>query len=215
MAIIILLRHGENEWVKEHKLAGWIPGVHLNENGRKQAQDAADRLAHLPISTLYSSPVERCMETAEYLSKSLSLPINQLPEVGEVRYGDWEGEKIADLAKLDEWHVVQHVPSRHAFPGGESMRAVQVRIVDALEALAKKHGDEMIVVCAHADLIKMAMAHYLGTHLDLFQRIVISPCSASVLMLGDKGLIRILRVNDHGPIPKPPKKKKEEGESKE
>ncbi len=213
MAIIILLRHGENEWVKEHKLAGWIPGVHLNENGRKQAQDAADRLAHLPISTLYSSPVERCMETAEYVGKTLGLPITQLPEVGEVRYGDWEGEKIAELAKLPEWHVVQHVPSRHAFPAGESMRAVQVRIVDALEGLAQKHGDEMIVVCAHADLIKMAMAHYLGTHLDLFQRIVISPCSASVLMLGDKGLIRVLRINDHGPIPIPPKKKEEKDKS--
>ena len=213
MAIIILLRHGENEWVKEHKLAGWIPGVHLNENGRKQAEDAADRLAHLPISTLYSSPVERCMETAEYVAKKLDLSIVQLPEVGEVRYGDWEGEKIAELAKLPEWHVVQHVPSRHEFPAGETMRGVQNRIVDALEALAQKHGDEMIVVCAHADLIKMAMAHYLGTHLDLFQRIVISPCSASVLMLGDKGVIRVLRVNDHGPIPKPPEKKEKGDQS--
>ncbi|MFT5194327.1 MAG: putative phosphomutase (TIGR03848 family) [Candidatus Promineifilaceae bacterium] len=213
MVIIILLRHGENEWVKEHKLAGWIPGVHLNENGRQQAKDAAERLAHLPITTLYSSPVERCMETAQVLATKIGLEIVELPEVGEVRYGDWEGKKIEDLAKLPEWHVVQHAPSRHAFPGGESMRAVQTRMVDALESLAEKHGDEMIVVCAHADLIKMALAHYLGTHLDLFQRIVISPCSASVIMLGEKGLIRVLRVNDHGPIPKPPEKKEKKAAS--
>ncbi|MFK7801376.1 MAG: MSMEG_4193 family putative phosphomutase [Anaerolineae bacterium] len=206
MAIIILLRHGENEWVKENKLAGWIPGVHLNENGRKQAQDAAERLAHLPITTLYSSPVERCVETAGILAEKIGLEIIELPEVGEVRYGDWEGEKIAELAKLPEWHVVQYAPSRHAFPGGESMRAVQNRMVDALELLAQKHGDEMIVVCAHADLIKMTLAHYLGTHIDLFQRIVISPCSASVIMLGEKGLIRVMRVNDTGLIPAPPKK---------
>lgn len=208
MAIIILLRHGENEWVKEHKLAGWIPGVHLNENGRKQAQDAAERLAHLPISTLYSSPVERCIETASILAEKIGLKIMELPEVGEVRYGDWEGEKIEELAKLPEWHVVQHAPSRHQFPNGESMRAVQTRMVDALESLAQKHGDEMIVVCAHADLIKMTLAHYLGTHIDLFQRIVISPCSVSILMLGDKGLIRVLRVNDHGPIPVPQRQEK-------
>lgn len=206
MAIIVLLRHGENEWVKEHKLAGWIPGVHLNENGRQQAQDAAERLAHLPITTLYSSPVERCIETAAILAEKIGLDIVELPEVGEVRYGDWEGEKIESLAKLPEWHVVQHAPSRHRFPNGESMRGVQSRIVDALETLAQKHAqDEIVVVCAHADLIKMALAHYLGTHIDLFQRIVISPCSVSILLLGEKGLIRVLRVNDHGAIPIPKK----------
>ena len=201
MATIILLRHGENEWVKEHKLAGWIPGVRLNANGRKQGQDAADRLGHLPIKALYSSPVERCRETAEFLAEKAKLNIIELPEVGEVRYGDWEGKKIAELAKLPEWHTVQHAPSRHTFPNGESMREVQTRIVDALESLATQHKNEMIVVCTHADLIKMALAHYLGTHLDLFQRIVISPCSASILKLGEKGDIRVLRMNDHGPIP--------------
>ncbi|MEM7798626.1 MAG: MSMEG_4193 family putative phosphomutase [Chloroflexota bacterium] len=215
MATIILVRHGENEWVKEHKLAGWIEGVHLNENGRNQAIAAAERLGHLPIKKLYSSPVTRCVETAEYLSQKLELPIHKLPEVGEVRYGDWEGEKIEELAKLPEWHIVQHAPSRHQFPQGESMRGVQSRVIDALESLAANHKNEMIVVCSHADLIKLVLAHYLGVHIDLFQRIVISPASASVLYLGEKGAIRIMRVNDTGPIPIPPKPKKKEEEQQE
>ena len=210
MAIIILIRHGENEWVKEHKLAGWIEGVHLNENGRQQAADAAERLAHLPLKALYSSPVERCMETAQYIAEKTGLPLQTLPEVGEVRYGEWEGEKIEELAKLPEWHVVQHVPSRHQFPSGESLREVQFRVINALEKLAASHADDMIAVCSHADLIKLILAHYLGTHIDLFQRIVISPASASVLMLGKKGEIRVLRTNDTGPIPAPPPPKKEE-----
>lgn len=214
MAIIILIRHGENEWVKEHKLAGWIEGVHLNENGRQQAADAAERLAHLPLKALYSSPVERCMETAQYIAQKTGLPLQTLPEVGEVRYGEWEGEKIEELAKLPEWHVVQHVPSRHQFPSGESLREVQFRVINALEKLAASHTDDMIAVCSHADLIKLILAHYLGTHIDLFQRIVISPASASVLMLGKKGEIRVLRINDTGPIPIPARPKKQEEKDK-
>ena len=214
MAIIILVRHGENEWVKEHKLAGWIEGVHLNENGKRQATEAAVRLSHLPIKALYSSPVTRCVETAEYISEKIGLPIETLPEVGEVKYGEWEGEKIEELAKLPEWHVVQYAPSRHAFPSGETMREVQFRVINALESLAEKHSEEMIVVCSHADLIKLVLAHYLGTHIDLFQRIVISPASASVLMLGKKGVIRVMRINDNGPIPVPPKPAKPEEKDK-
>ena len=134
--------------------------------------------------------------------------------MGEVRYGEWEGEKIEELAKLPEWHVVQHVPSRHQFPSGESLREVQFRVINALEKLAASHADDMIAVCSHADLIKLILAHYLGTHIDLFQRIVISPASASVLMLGKKGEIRVLRTNDTGPIPAPPPPKKQEEEEK-
>lgn len=204
MTTLILVRHGENEWVKEHRLAGWIDGVHLNEKGHEQAADAAERLAHLPITAVYSSPVTRCVETAQYMAQKHQLPLQQVPDIGEVRYGDWEGEKIKELAKDPLWPVVQHAPSRMQFPGGETMRGVQTRGVNALEALAAQHPKEMIVVCSHADLIKMVLAHYLGTHLDLFQRIVISPASISVLHLGDKGQVRVSRLNDTGQLPAPP-----------
>ena len=102
MTTIVLVRHGQNDWVNKHRLAGWIPGVHLNEVGQKQAKDAAKRLAKLPFKAIYSSPVERCLETATELARPHKLPIEQLPDVGEVRYGEWEGAKIKKLAKKPE-----------------------------------------------------------------------------------------------------------------
>ena len=216
MATIILVRHGENDWVTKHRLAGWIPGVHLNKNGHKQAEDVAQRLKDVKISTLYSSPVTRCLETAEYIGKVHQLKIQELPEVGEVRYGKWEGKKIAKLAPKPLWRVVQFFPSRMRFPKGEALREVQFRAIQALEELSKKHQDETIVVCSHADLIKLVLAHYLGVHMDLFQRIVISPASASVVTLPGNGMVRVIRLNDTGPMKtiKPPKKKKTEVEKK-
>jgi probable phosphoglycerate mutase len=211
MAYILLVRHGQNEWVKKKRLAGWIPNIHLNEEGRKQAEQVASRLAHLPITALYSSPVTRCVETATYIGREIQQEVTLLEGVGEVRYGEWEGEKIEKLAKEKSWHAVQHFPSRFRFPQGEALREVQARAVDALEALSHSHGDkEMIVVVSHADLIKLVLAHYLGIHIDLFQRIVISPASVSALALLENGMVRVVRVNDDGPLRSPPADKSEE-----
>ena len=206
--MILLVRHGENDWVKKHRLAGWIPGVHLNENGRQQAQAAADRLAHLPIKAVYSSPVTRCMETAEYLARPHQLQIVPLEDVGEVRYGQWEGKKIKKLAKKPLWSIVQFFPSRLRFPEGEALREVQFRGIQALEKLSFQHQKDMIIVTSHADLIKLVLAHYLGIHLDLFQRMAIDPASVSVINLMPNGMVRVLRLNDDGPIPVPPAPKK-------
>lgn len=201
MAIIVLLRHGENEWVKKHRLAGWIPGVHLNEKGKQQAAAAAKRLRGLPVQALYSSPVIRCVETAEYVAQALDLEIKQLDDLGEVRYGSWEGKKIQNLAQKPLWHAVQYYPSRMRFPGGgEALREVQHRMVQTLEQLAHLHQDETIVVVSHADAIKLVLAYYLGVHMDLFQRIAVSPASVSILYLAENGAVRILRMNDDGPI---------------
>jgi probable phosphomutase (TIGR03848 family) len=205
MATIVLVRHGENEWVKKQRLAGWIPGIHLNENGRSQAENAAERLAALRITAVYSSPVIRCQETAQYIAQSHNLEIRDLPEVGEVRYGKWEGKKIKTLAKKRAWHAVQHYPSRFQFPQGESLREVQFRAIQALETLGAHHEkDETIVVVSHADIIKLVLAHYLGVHIDLFQRIVIAPASVSVLHLLPNGVVRVSRLNDNGPLQPPP-----------
>jgi probable phosphomutase (TIGR03848 family) len=200
MAYILLVRHGENEWVKEHRLAGWIEGIHLNENGRAQAVQAAERLAHLPLAAVYSSPLERCQQTAEHIAQPHQLPVQILTTIGEVRYGDWEGGEIKELAKEPLWQVVQHYPSRLQFPAGETLRGVQSRAIEALEALATQHADQMIVVCSHADLIKLVLAHYLGVHMDLFQRIVISPASVSVVHLPRNGRVQVVRLNDDGPL---------------
>ncbi|MFZ1400625.1 MAG: MSMEG_4193 family putative phosphomutase [Candidatus Promineifilaceae bacterium] len=206
MTTILLVRHGENDWVKKHRLAGWIEGIHLNENGRLQAAAAAERISRLPVKALYSSPVLRCRETAEYIATSQNLPITTLEAVGEVRYGQWEGKKIKKLAKKKEWFTVQFFPSRMKFPGGEALRQVQARGIEALEALAEQHDEkDTVVVVSHADLIKLVLAHYLGVHIDLFQRIVISPASVSVLHLAPNGLVRVGRINDDGPLQPPPK----------
>lgn len=205
MATVLLMRHGENEWVKKGRLAGWIPGVHLNKNGRSQAQQAAERLAHLQVKAVYSSPVERCMETAQYIADHFEVPIHEVAGLGEVRYGKWEGKKIKKLsAKRKAWYAVQHFPSRFRFPKGESLREVQFRAVADVEKLAEMHDKEMIVVVSHADVIKLILAHYLGIHIDLFQRIALSPASVSLLSLMNDGPLRVLRVNDDGPLKAPP-----------
>ncbi len=209
MSTIVLVRHGENEWVKKNRLAGWIPGVHLNEAGHKQAKAAAARLAHLPVKAIYSSPVTRCVETAVHLARPHNLEIEQITALGEVRYGAWEGKKIKKLTKKKEWFTVQFFPSRFQFPGGEALRETQMRAVAALESLHGRHPDDLILAVSHADLIKLALAHYLGVHIDLFQRIVVSPASVSVLHLAANGMVRVARINDNGPLsaPSPPQKK--------
>jgi len=185
MTQILLIRHAVNDFVKTGKLAGWTPGVHLNEEGQAQAVALGKRLADTPIDHLYASPLERTMETAEAIRQHHQhLNIQQTTELGEVRYGDWEGMEINKLTGRKMWQVVQQYPSRAEFPNGETMRGVQTRAVNAVEALVSAHPRETVAVVTHADIIKMVLAHFLGMHLDEFQRIVITPASISVLSLG-------------------------------
>lgn len=184
MTTVLLIRHAVNEWVKTGKLAGWTPGVHLNEEGQAQAIALGERLAKQPLRAIYTSPLERTVETAQAVVRhhpALTLEIAE--GVGEVDFGEWQGAKIADLARRKMWHVIQYTPTRAYFPGGESVRAAQIRAVDTIEGLAERHRGEMIAVVSHSDIIKMVLAHYLGMSLDLFQRIVISPASVSVVEL--------------------------------
>jgi probable phosphomutase (TIGR03848 family) len=205
MTNILLVRHGETEWVHKNRLAGRIPDIHLNEKGRRQADEVAERLAHLPIKAVYSSPIMRCQQTALPIAQAHQLQVCELPAMMEVEYGRWQGRKIKELAKKKSWHSVQHFPSRFRFPEGESLVAVQFRAVNALEEVAQRHPKEMIVVVSHADVIKLALAHYLGVHVDLFQRVAISPASVTSLGLSGEGQVVVLRVNDDGPMqaPKP------------
>jgi probable phosphoglycerate mutase len=210
MTRIILVRHGENDWVKKKRLAGWTPGVHLNETGRRQAAAVAERLATLPITAVYSSPVTRCMETAEYIAAALGQKIGELADVGEVRFGKWEGKKLKKLAKKKKWRNVQFFPSRFRFPQGEAMREVQFRAIQALETLSERYPgkEDIVVVVSHSDVIRLILAHYLGTHIDLFQRVMISPAALSVLDLPQNGSVRVVRVNDDGPL-RPPEQSDE------
>lgn len=200
MGTIILVRHGENDWSKKNKLAGRIPGVQLNETGQRQALATAQRLADLPIKAVYSSPLTRCLETAAPIATTHNLDVQPTDGLIEVDYGEWEGQKIKKLAKLPQWRAVQFFPNRVRFPRGEALRDVQHRVVQAIETIARRHEKETVVIVSHADLIRLALAHYLGIHIDSFQRLVISPASISVISLQPEGMVRVLRLNDDGPL---------------
>ncbi|MDX1413123.1 MAG: MSMEG_4193 family putative phosphomutase [Candidatus Promineifilaceae bacterium] len=213
MTIVLLVRHGENDWVKKNRLAGWIPDIHLNENGQNQAEAVAQRLAALAVDAIYSSPVTRCLETAEYIANAQGMDICLLEGVGEVRYGAWEGKKVTKLASKPLWKIVQFFPSRMRFPKGEALREVQFRAIQAIESVCEQHEDKTIIIVSHADVIKLVLAYYLGVHMDLFQRIAIAPASVSILALTKNGIVRVLRLNDDGPL-RPFKSKAEEKKKK-
>lgn len=201
MTHLLLVRHAVNDWVGD-RLAGWTPGVHLNEEGRNQAAALAERLAGWPIAAIYSSPLERTLETAEALAARHQLPVTVVEGVGESRYGDWTGQSIKELAKSPEWMKVQYTPSAARFPNGESLGEMQARAVAALEVIRQAHPKDVVVVVSHADVIKAAAAYYAGMHLDLFQRLVISPASITWFQFTPFGP-RLLRLNDSGDLEAP------------
>ena len=191
-------------------LSGRRPGIALSEEGRRQADALAERLADLPVAAVYASPIERTTETAQAVASRHHLPVRALDGVLEADYGEWTGQKLADLAKTDLWKVVQRAPSRASFPGGESLAAMQARMVGALDAVVADHAGELVVVVSHADPIKAAIAHYTGVHLDLFQRIVVNPASVSAFAFSGAG-VALVKCNDTGvledlrpPAPKDP-----------
>jgi probable phosphoglycerate mutase len=180
-------------------LSGRAPGIDLSEEGRAQAAALGARLAGLPVAAVYASPIERTTQTAQAVAEHHGLEVQALPGVLEADYGEWTGKKLVDLAKTDLWTVVQRSPSRASFPGGESLAAMQARMVAALDALAAEHPGDLIVVVSHADPIKAAIAHYTGVHLDLFQRIVVSPASVTAFHLSPAG-VAMIKCNDTGSL---------------
>jgi probable phosphomutase (TIGR03848 family) len=195
MRLLLLLRHA----VTEHtgaRLSGWMPGLHLSEAGREQAEALAGRLAPLPLDAIYASPLERCQETAAPLAEAKGLKVETLDDLGEVRYGDWTGRALKELAKEPLWKVVQATPSAARFPAGESLFEMQARAVLAIERLREAHPSQTVAVCSHADVIKAITCHYLGMHLDLFQRLAVSPASVTALAFGPAPFL--VRLNDTG-----------------
>jgi probable phosphoglycerate mutase len=192
-----------NDYVKTHRLAGWTPGVHLNDHGRLQAVSVAGRLASEPVAAVYSSPLERTVETAEAIASCHRLPVVTMEGVAETRCGEWTGQLVEELTKTDLWKTIQMAPSRARFPGGESFREIQSRMVGALDELVQAHPEQTIVVVSHSDPIKLAVAFYIGQPLDLFQRIVIQPASITELEFS-AFTPRLLRANDCAHLPPEP-----------
>lgn len=205
---ILLIRHGVNDYVKQGLLAGRTPNVSLNGEGQAQALALAERLtgerlAGGEIVAVYSSPLERCQETAAPVAECVGLELRTLEGVKETDCGDWTGQALKELSKLETWMQVQVNPSGFRFPNGESMLEIQARMVSALDALQKQHAGQTIAVFSHSDPIKLAIAFYIGLPLDLFQRLEVSPASISELDFSPLR-VRLVRLNDHSHVPPPP-----------
>jgi probable phosphomutase (TIGR03848 family) len=204
VTIVLLVRHGLTAMTGP-VLAGHTPGIHLDDRGRAQAERLAERLQPVPLAAVVSSPLERCVETAAALVAGRTGMAPQLDErLAEVRYGDWTGRPLKELAREPLWRVVQQHPTAALFPGpdGERLADTQSRAVAAIREWdarigAERGPDATWVACSHADVIKAVLVDALGLHLDLFQRIVVDPGSLSVVRYTETRPF-VLRVNDSG-----------------
>ena len=191
---VLFVRHGRTPTTGA-VLPGRAPGLHLADEGRAQAEAAAGRIATLKgVAAVYASPLERTRETAAPIAKAVGHRVRVDKGLLEADFGDWTGAELAKLRKLREWNAVQVHPSGFRFPGGESFAEMQARIVGATRRLCARHAGETIVLVSHADPIKAALNEALGSHLDQFQRIVVSPCSISAVAYGETGTV-VLAVN--------------------
>ena len=212
MQLVLLIRHGLAEY-KPGRLYGWTPGVHLSAEGRDEAKRLGERLEPVKLNALYCSPLERCCETADAILAGRKLTKQIVDGLGEVKYGSWQGKTFRSLVKTPLWRTVQLVPSQATFPGGESLLAMQARGVLAVEEIRKKHKTGTVAIVTHADMIKALVAHYLGLHLDLFQRVHVETASLTAIAFAGP-FPRLVRLSDTGdysklapPVP-PPRPKK-------
>lgn len=202
MTTLVLVRHGLTAMTGP-VLAGWTPGVHLDERGQQQADAVAARLAPVPFVALVSSPLERCQDTVATIAAAhQGSEVRTDDRFAECRYGSWTGRPLKELAKEAMWKVVQAHPSAAVFPGGEALADVQGRAVGAVRdwnsRLRADHSDDAVwLACSHGDVIKAIVADALGLHLDLFQRITIDPCSVTVIRYTELRPF-VVRVNDTG-----------------
>jgi probable phosphomutase (TIGR03848 family) len=195
--LVLMVRHGQTPTTGA-VLPGRAKGLHLGETGIGQAQRAGARIGGLDkVTAVYASPMERTQETAAPIARACGKRVRTHQGLVECDFGQWTGKKLSQLRKLPEWRTVQRYPSGFRFPKGESFNEMQTRMVDAIGELVARHPGETIVAVSHADTIKAAVASAMGTHLDLFQRIVVSPCSVTAITYTADGPI-VLAVNSTG-----------------
>jgi probable phosphoglycerate mutase len=204
--LVLLVRHGATASTGK-VLPGRTPGLHLADAGREQAARLGERLATWAqadgkrprISAVYASPLERTRETAAPIASALGVRVQVARGLIECDFGDWTGGDIKKLMKLPDWATVQRYPSGFQFPGGESFTGMQARMLQVMAQLRSRHPGQVVVAVSHADPIKAVVADAIGTHLDLFQRIVISPCSVTAINYGSAGPT-VLSVNSTGSL---------------
>ena len=194
MPALLLIRHGDNDYLAKNKLPGHIPGIHLNQHGREQAVELANTLGKLPVKAIYSSPLERAIETAHPLAQSLGLAIQIRPNLTDTDPGEWAGRSLKVLSHTNLWKVIQNTPSQAQFPGGETFIRCQERVVNAVSAITSAHKDDLVAIFCHGDPIKLSVAHFLGMPLDHFQSLSISPGSVTILKINGSN-IKLLGLN--------------------
>ena len=203
MPVVLLIRHGENEYVKKGRLAGRKPGVHLNDRGCAQAAALAEALKKIPLKAVYSSPLDRTIETAAPLAEVHKLKVIPREGLLEVDYGSWQDKTLKQLTRRKLWKTVQSRPSHARFPEGETFAEAQLRIVSEINTLCAQHKPKDILACVgHSDMLKLAVAYYLGLPLDFFQRLTVQPASISTLHIHPEGGARLINLN-HIPFKMP------------
>lgn len=198
MTVLLLVRHAITEDTGK-RLYGRQPGVHLSGRGRRQADELAARLGELPLANVYSSPLERCVETAAPIAAAVGVEVVVEPELVETDTGTWTGKTFAQIVRTRRWKRLLAIPSSTRVPGGESATEVQARSVRAVEGIAERHPRRLVALVSHGDPIRLILAHYAGLHLDLFQRLEVAPASISAVAIGEGGG-RVLRLNDTGTL---------------
>lgn len=225
MTLLLLIRHGENDFMLR-RLTGRTAGILLNARGRQQAQMLADALAHAPLQAIYASPLERAVETAQPLATAHGLEIQVRPALIEVDYGLLQGRTYKQLARTKLWKNLLEQPSRIRFPEGETFVEVQQRVVKELDSLVrewqpvevtenpakgKKPEEAVIAVVVHADIVRLALAHFLNMPLDDFLRLMVGPASISMVQSNGSRRPRVICINQTAnfswPVPKPLKKR--------
>lgn len=176
---LLLIRHAATDWA-DKRLSGWLPGIHLNDDGRAQAERLVHRLAAVPFVAIYSSPLERALETAQPLAEAKGQAVQVRQGLIEVGCGEWAGRTIDELKKEEIWPVLAAYPGGARFPGGESLREAQARIVAEIDGIRAECEGQTVAVVSHADPIRMAAAYYAGIPFDLYHRLMVSPASLTV-----------------------------------
>jgi probable phosphomutase (TIGR03848 family) len=194
MAMVFLIRHGLTDHTGS-RLYGRTPGLHLSERGREQADRLAERFSRVRLAAVYSSPLERCIETATPLAVAQGLRVTRRSGLVEMDAGIWTNRPLSGLARTKLWQRIQQTPSQAAFPDGESFVAANARLVGELGQIAGSHPNGRVAVVSHSDTIRMMLAHVAGAHLDQFQRMIVDTASVSVVTLGT-GVPRLFMVNE-------------------
>lgn len=195
--VVLLVRHARTPTTGV-KLPGQSRGLHLGDEGRREAEAMAQRVAALPLAAIYASPLERARETAAPVAIARRLAVRVEPGLSDLDVGEWTGQSLKRVSRRPEWHTVQRHPSVFRFPGGESFVEMQTRMTEALMKIVGRHPGQTVVAVSHADPIKAAVAQALGIHLDLFQRIVVAPASVTAIAYGRQGptVLALNTVND-------------------